>query len=290
MKKVVFVLCSILLLVFVMIPAHADSGWDTDYDSGSSWDSDSSWDSGSSWDDDSSWNSGSSSSGLHHGGSGRDPSIGGVMGLAIASILIVVIILNWSNRQPASMYDKGMPYVEVDNALLREYGINDISKLKQEVFDKFVKIQEAWMNFDYSALQNLCTDESYNTYKAQLETLKLKNGQNIMSDFKLIDSKVTFIRTQGNNIELTVYMDVSFYDYVIDMGTKTVIRGNNRSKVTNRYMMIFVKSAVNTDDFVTCPNCGNQVHIIVSGQCEYCRTFIVRDSDEFVLSEKKIIK
>ena len=31
-------------------PALADSGWDSDYDSGGSWDSGSDWDSSSSWD------------------------------------------------------------------------------------------------------------------------------------------------------------------------------------------------------------------------------------------------
>jgi len=41
------------------------------------------------------------------------------------------------------------------------------------------------MNLDYEALSKLCTNELYNFYKADLEVLKLKNGQNIMSDFNL---------------------------------------------------------------------------------------------------------
>ena len=69
-EKVIAVVVILLISIFCLntyVNVKADSGWDTDYDSGGSWDSDSSWDtdydSGSSWDSDSSgggYSSGSS--------------------------------------------------------------------------------------------------------------------------------------------------------------------------------------------------------------------------------------
>ena len=63
-KKLKFIVILIALSVLSLhfIPSRADSGWDSDYDSGSSWDLGSDWDSGSSWDNDYDYDWGSSSS------------------------------------------------------------------------------------------------------------------------------------------------------------------------------------------------------------------------------------
>ena len=65
-KKLIFTIISIMLLVAALTPivSKADSGWDSDYDSGG-WDSGSSWDSGG-WDSGSDW--GSSDSNWHYSG------------------------------------------------------------------------------------------------------------------------------------------------------------------------------------------------------------------------------
>src|SRR5699024_1121310 len=85
-----------------------------------------------------------------------------------------------------------------------------LESLKKMTYQKFIDIQEAWMNFDYDALSKLCTNELYNSYKTQLETLKLKKGQNIMSDFELLDAKVTRLIEDDQFITLTVYMKITF--------------------------------------------------------------------------------
>ena len=69
------------------------------------------------------------------------------------------------------------------------------------------------MNFDTSSIRKMTTDEIYNMYSSQLETLKLKGQKNIMKDISLIDSKIVYIEKIGNIITTNVYMKVRCYDY-----------------------------------------------------------------------------
>ena len=57
----------------------------------------------------------------------------------------------------------------------------------QKLYDIFLEVQIAWMNFDYEKLKELCSDELYNSYKSDLEVLKSKHCKNIMQDFNKIE-------------------------------------------------------------------------------------------------------
>ena len=151
-------------------------------------------------------------------------------------------------------------------------------------YQKFIDIQTAWMNFDYNALSKLCTNELYNSYKTQLETLKLKKGQNIMSDFELLEAKVTRLIEDEQFITVTVYMKITFYDYVINTQTKKVTRGTDTRRLTNNYIMTFVKAKENTQN-LKCPKCGAEIENGVK-TCPYCRSKLTYANEEFVLSKK----
>lgn len=171
---------------------------------------------------------------------------------------------------------------------LKKYNLT-IEELSKQLYDKFVDIQKAWMEFDYEKLRILCTDELYNSYKSQLEILKLKSGKNIMKEFNLERSNIICVTIIENNIVVKINMVVSFYDYVVNTNTEKVIRGNKDSKVFNNYEMIFVKG-VDSFDKVICPGCGALADVNASGKCEYCNNVIVKESYDFVLSSKKLYK
>lgn len=165
----------------------------------------------------------------------------------------------------------------------------DLKSLKDMAYQNFIAIQNAWMNFEYDKLRELCTDELYNSYVSQLETLKLKNGQNIMSNFTVLDTKIIGANVENGNITLTVYLYVTFFDYVINTNTKEVTRGTKNAKLSNHYLMTFVKSADEEKD-IKCPNCGAKVDINTSGECPYCNSTIVKKASKFVLSKKTKVK
>ncbi len=279
----IFILFFMLLSLFVLRNVYADSGWDSSYDSGGSSSSSSSWDS-SSYD----WDYGSSSH--DDESSSSDSPKGSVLeGVICFTIFIVVNIVifkglvvsnkNLNNKSNSSIYHDIS--LETLNEILPDETIENLKKI---VYHKFIEIQEAWMNFDYDKLRELCTDELYNSYVSQLEVLKLKNGQNIMKYFTLENIKILDVRVDNEVIIVNVYMRIKFYDYVIDKKTNRAIRGSKNKRICNNYEMEFVRKQ-NIEN-MRCPNCGAPITHNTSGECEYCGSTIVKSADDFVLSKK----
>lgn len=292
-KKLKKILICIILLItsfsLIYMPVKADSGWDTDYDSG--WDSGSDW--GSDWDSDYdySWGGGSYSSGNYSGGSSW------VVALVVV-IIIVVIIYNNTNKNNKnrpnsggrSMSNKSNNYSDIDVSKINEIDKDmNINEFKMNAFNIYRELQTAWMNFDTDTIRKLTTDEIYNMYSSQLETLKLKKQKNIMSDITLDEVKVIDIKKQNNVITTSVYLRVKCYDYVIKEATNEVVRGKDKDKIVIEYVLSFVKSSVNDNKEETCPNCGAKVEINSSSTCPYCDSVLVKDASDYVMSKKTCV-
>ena len=282
MKKKLLNFLTLCLCLFIFIfgirNVFADSGWDSSYDSGSSWSSSDSWSSSSSWDSDYSYGSSSSS--------GGDLSAGEAFIIAIFLIggMVVFAILILKNTDSSTTNDAYSYYKDISLEDLQKVLPNEtLEDLKLKLYQKFKDIQDAWENFNYDALREMCTDELAESYISQLDTLKLKNGKNIMSDFNPIDIKITSAKLDNDLISVVVYANITFYDYVINEKTGEVIRGNKSRKVNNHYIMTFV---VANESITKCPGCGAELKMNTSGVCEYCRMKIVKNASDFVLSKK----
>lgn len=295
-KKKILIVLSIVVLAFGIIyrPVQADSGWDSDYDSGgSSWSSGSDWSSGSSWSSGSDWDY---DSGGYSSGDG--------LFLMVISIVIIVFIIRTvlmtqktknrqemlqdilqdiSNNSNSSTDD----YQDIDIEKIKEIDSTlNIEEFKQKAFEIYRDIQTAWMNFDTDTIRTLTTDELYNMYSSQLETLKLKKQKNIMENIEYIDAKITNITKENDVIKVSTYLNVRCHDYVVKEDTNEVVRGRKNAKINIKYMLTFVKSSSNNKIVEKCPNCGAPVDIKSSAVCEYCDSTLVKVSGEYVLSKK----
>ena len=267
MKKKFKSLICILLGVFVLLTTlnvKADSGWDSSYDSGGS----------------------SYSSSSHSSSRGGRASELWYVTFIIGIVIVVILIGKDSENSTTTNYH----YDDISLEDLQKYlPDKTFEQLKEDIFDCFVNIQDAWMNFDYGILKETCTDELYNTYVSQLETLKLKNRQNIMYDYQNLDMKITNITSENNVVSLTVYAKIRFYDYVINTKNDKVTRGSKDSLLTNHYLMTFVIKKGNAKSLNNCPSCGAPFNHNTSGTCEYCGSTIIKESDALVLSKKTTI-
>ena len=298
-NKIKKILLSILVVTLsfglIYMPVKADSGWDSDYDSGG-WDSD--WDSGSDWDSDWDsdndydsdyyWSSSSSSSG---GGSFSD-----FMGALIIVIIIIVVVYSITNNNnrpkggSSRKITKSKNYQDINIQKIASIDPSiSIADFKSKVFTIYKDIQTAWMNFDTDTIRKLTTDEIYNMYSSQLDTLKLKKQKNIMKDITLEEVKIIDIKKVNNIITVSVYMRVKCYDYVIKEKTGETVRGKDKNKIIIEYILSFVKSSINNNSEETCPNCGALVDINASATCPYCDSTLVKDASDYVMSKKTCI-
>lgn len=287
-KYLVLILCILIVLFSLKMPTKADSGWDSSYDSGGSWDS-----GGSDWGSND-W--GSSSSGGSYGSS-KDGELG-IFDLIIVIVVIVIIILSITKTNKKKI-ESNYPKTIVNSRFCKEITeeefknvIKDISMddLKQEVFNIYKDIQYAWTNFDYDKIRMLTTDEIFNMYSSQLNTLEIKNQVNIMSEIKKKDARILSVKEENGIITLECYLKVNCYDYVINKTTNEVERGINNRKMEIEYIITVVKDANSKNtNIVKCPNCGAEVEMNASGKCKYCDAVLVQKASDYVMSKKECI-
>lgn len=297
MKKIIHSILLIFTCLILISPiaTKADSGWDSSYDSGG-WDSGSSWDSGSDW--------GSSGSDWYYYGDSGSSSGSGFVGLFVGIIfLIVIAVIVFSNNKPkgpksGSSIDNNINisnngnsnYQDINQSKIDEIDPNiNIEEFKNKAFNIYKDIQEAWMNFDTDKIRKLTTDEIYNMYSSQLETLKLKNQKNIMKNIEYVDAKIIDITNDNGVITINVYLMVKVLDYVINVKTNKTVRGRDNARLDIEYNLTFVKSENDDKKIETCPNCGAPVDIVSSATCPYCNSTLVKNASDYVMSKKTCI-
>jgi hypothetical protein len=279
LKKVTIYL--ILFLTFVVgtntikiTKVDADSGFDSSYDSGgSSWGG-----SSDSWDSSSSWDSSDSSS-----GSGEPASLTSLMIVVVLFIVVFVIENEISKRKTEKKQIIKSKDMDLDLISKIDPNLN-LYEFKNEAFNIYKDVQEAWMNLDDGKIRTLTTDELYNMYSMQLDTLRVKNEKNIMKEINLVTASLTNLKIENNIETATVIMTVNCYDYIVDSQNK-VVRGNDKNKIEITYELTYIKSV--GEKVNKCPNCGAEINDDNSTTCEYCRAIITRNTSKWVLSKKQ---
>lgn len=159
----------------------------------------------------------------------------------------------------------------------------------EECYRTYCDVQTAWMNFKLEDVKDELTDELYNMYESQLATLEVKGEQNIMKDFTLTKAFLKDVVNQNSTITITTIFEMSFYDYIIQKQTGTVLRGSSTRKMHVRYEMKFRQTLDESKKVNYCPNCGAKIEMNSSGICSYCRTKLVTENTKWVLTDKKVI-
>ena len=207
--------------------------------------------------------------------------------LSVFSLIPISLIVAFKYGGQSSGPEKPADYfVECPDEDLISIGITNRNEFEITLYNIFVGIQNAWMNFDYDALSKLCSNELYNSYKSDLEILKIKNGQNIMSDFTLHELIINSVEKNNDDIIIKTYLNVIFKDYVIDTKTNNVIRGQKYQPLNNKYRLEFTKK-INVVS--NCPSCGSKLEDIKDNKCPYCNSIIINNNNNYVLSHKEII-
>lgn len=230
-NKIISVICLVTICLIASIKyldiIKADSGWDSSYDSGGSWDS------GYDYDyDDADY----SSSGGHASYSKICTpemvfSLFSILLMMICYTILIKMLKALMPRKINNHIDKNK-YPELTqlqvSAIIPGF---DVIEFNFRAYQIFYDIQIAWMNFDYDKLKELITDELYNSYVMQLEALKLNNHKNTMKEFELIESHIFELKEENGLYIAKVYLEARFYDYVESIKNEMIIRGSDYKKL-----------------------------------------------------------
>ena len=281
------ILCSIMLTFTVIYerPTLADSGHSVSHSSSHSSHSSSSSRRSSSSSSRSSSSRGSSSSGS------SDPLAGMIsIAIMIAIIVIWTIIANKNKNQSHKIVINKNNEDEIQKKIKKLIPNFSKQEFLKQGFNIYYDIQMAWMDFKLEDIKDKVTDEIYTMYESQLATLEVKGEQNIMKDIQLKQSCLRDVTNQNGTVTIKTNYVIEMYDYIADVNTKKLIRGEDKEKICILYEMSFRK-ALSEDEKVThCPNCGAKVEMNSTGTCEYCGSKLVSENTKWVLTEKKVIE
>lgn len=175
-------------------------------------------------------------------------------------IIIIILISSAKTREKRRKYDNNLNYQMIDS----RYSGTQARDILMAVYQIFYEVQIAWMNFDYNRLRELVSDELYNMYFNELQTLQLKGQRNIMEGFKI--NQISLVNKKEDNgvIEYCANLNVSFYDYIID-AQGNVVRGKKNVYHAMTYLLTVASSSKKLD---SCPNCS--APLPENSICEYC--------------------
>ena len=269
-------------------PTYADAGFSTSHSSGGS-----SFSSSSSSHSSSSSSSSSSYSGSSTKGGGRVGVIVFIIGLAMfISLFMTAASKSKQYYQSFTISDPNRLRMYQDNAerIIRQYLPNfNTQEFLNNQYNNYCRIQVDWMNFTMEDAKELISDELYTMWCAQLDTLRLKGEQNIMGSFELESAYITEASVQNGNLTVVTDYVIKTYDYIADVNTKRLIRGNNRQRMRIHYDMRFRLSLDHMNKIDKCPSCGNVITNNTSNICPYCRSQLFVEPKNWVLTEKTCI-
>ncbi|MGE7119642.1 SPFH domain-containing protein [Peribacillus sp. NPDC046944] len=165
-----------------------------------------------------------------------------------------------------------------------------------KINNMFLQLQQAWMEKQWNSIRPFETDPLFNMHNRQLQSYIDQHKTNVVENIAILESKIVRYENDGSNDELDVYIKARMNDYVIDDHTKKVLKGNPDRDIHMSYIWTLIrKETVLTEtqkekyDVTQCPNCGANVSINASGQCEYCDSVISSGEYDWVLSKIKVI-
>ncbi|MCL1823067.1 MAG: Tim44-like domain-containing protein [Oscillospiraceae bacterium] len=309
MKKISYILLTILLVFAVFAAFSVFSGAFDSNDYGSDWGS-SDWgssDSGSSYDRDDSGGAGYYSSG-GGGGGGDDGEFSAITILIIFVVVIAAAIVSgFKNKKsggagsgggvrPASYQGLNVTLPDrtgqIEGIIKQKdpnFSANDFLSFAKEVY---IDIQTAWCKRDMSPVQPVLHDNLFNSTQKQLQA---KIEQGVIYHYESIVVNTAYLTSYASDAQFeyaTIYLNARMIDWQEDEKTGKILRGDKNTRWDLRYKMKFMRSTgVVTKEEVAgakghnCPNCGAPLEISSSGKCAYCNSVVTTGQYSWVLSD-----
>ena len=143
------------------------------------------------------------------------------------------------------------------------------------------------MNQDLEPVRDVLTDEMFNMYLMQLDTLIDNNQKNMMEDIRFVRGYRMTGYSEDGQEHITMVMIVNCRDYVQD-ANGYVVRGDRNIVWTYVYELQFVRSV--SAPVSNCPSCGSSLSETNGNKCPYCGNTVFAGNGKMKLAKKRMIE
>ena len=152
-----------------------------------------------------------------------------ILSIAIFLIVVSTVIasIKIKNKRPKRTVD-----IKYNDPLLSNKEIFNKEKIQLQTFNLIKNLKIAKMNFDLDKIRDITTNNVYELYETQIETLKNKQQKNIVEQIKYVKAYIT--NTTNNNEIINLRVILECLDYIVDK-KNNVIKGKYNKKMLQTY-------------------------------------------------------
>ena len=163
---------------------------------------------------------------------------------------------------------------------IKEYfpSINSEKELLDDLFNRFLKVEQSLSDGDLESLKTLCTDSLYDMLSQQYKTYASREERHVVDSFQLYAYNIQSIDLDNQSISIKMSLHVANADYYTDLNGH-YLRGKIDHLKHSQYILEFV---IDQEKKMICPNCGSRVS---NETCEYCHTVFKDIYYDFTLAK-----
>lgn len=143
----------------------------------------------------------------------------------------------------------------------------------------FFAVLEAWTSLKPALSQGVMAAQIWEEQRAQIQSFQAHGWRNIIDHLTFSSAIVAGASSQSGYDTLTVRLNASSSDYVVDAGPR-VIRGASEPWDWTEDWIFQRPSSCSTGQpgtpaSMTCPNCGAMVNVDITSICPFCDAAII---------------
>lgn len=201
-------------------------------------------------------------------------------------VLIFIKILQITKKSVKSkliIFPKVLNDSEVDK-IIPDFNQEDFL---YNAYNMFLETQNAYSNFDDKTLKALLVNDLYLDYKNSLQVLNDSKRKCIKEYFTKERFGITNIIIENGGVIAETYLQVNFYDYIVNhLGH--IVSGHNNIKAYYIYKITYSTTPTHNKKVKFCPKCNAEIKNNTS-KCEYCKTFLGPKNYNWVISNIEVI-
>lgn len=152
----------------------------------------------------------------------------------------------------------------------------------------FMIVQNSWSEQNLETMRPFVSNGIMSRFSIQVDIQKAEGYRNRLSDIQIISADIFAVTSDNLYDRIDVAFSVLLDDEDVELKTEKVLR-ENESSFTEYWTFLRRRGAKshNKEGLIEgrCPNCGGNIKITESGNCEYCKAFVSSGEYDWILTE-----